>query len=140
MSGPPNANLDQARRWLRQAEENLATARWNAQGKFWAPACFYAEQSGETALKAVLIAQGERSLFTHSVRKLAEQAAGYHPELTNLVGKARRLDRYYIATRYPNGLAEGTGGENFDETDFQEADAAAGEIVSAARKLIPATA
>jgi len=138
MSGAPHDNLAEAQRWLKQAEENLATARWNGQGKLWAAACFYSQQTGEIALKAVLIRQGERSLFTHSVLRLTQWVGGYHPEFSRMLGKARRLDRYYIATRYPNGMDSGTASENFDEQDYREAEPAAAEFVELARAAIAA--
>lgn len=139
MSGQPDSNLEEARRWLRQAEENLVTARWNGQGNLWAPACFYCQQAAEIALKAVLIREGERTFRTHSVLRLADRAATYEAEFSRLASKVRRLDRYYIATRYPNGLTDGTASENYDEQDFREAGWTAEEIVRLARRLIPET-
>ena len=33
----------EAERWLAQAEYDLKTARWNFQGKLFAPTCFWAQ-------------------------------------------------------------------------------------------------
>jgi HEPN domain-containing protein len=138
MSAQADANIEEARRWLRQAEENLGTARWNGQGQLWAPACFYCQQAGEIALKALLIRQGERVLRTHSVLLLAERAAAYEPAFSKLAEGTRRLDRYYIATRYPNGMTGGTASQNFDERDFREAESTADEILHLVQQHVPA--
>jgi len=136
MSDPPDANVVEAARWLRQAIEHLSVARWDGQGEFWAAACFQAQQSAELALKAVLIHQGERSVMTHGVVGLVKRVSKYHAELAALAAQARRLDRYYIPTRYPNGLASGTAAENFDDEDFQMAVDAATEVIESARRIV----
>jgi HEPN domain-containing protein len=134
MSATPDNNLADARRWLRQAEEQLAVAEWDAQGQFWAPACFHCQQAGELAVKAILIRQGERNLHVHSVLGLARRAAAYEPSLRSLESDARRLDRYYIGTRYPNGLDASS--ELFDAAAFEEARQAAAAFVEAARRAM----
>jgi len=136
MTPPTDNNLTEARRWLRQAEEHLAVARWNGEGKYWAAGCFQAQQAAELALKAVLIRAGERVILMHGVVALLKHVAAAHSTFGTLGGAARRLDRYYIGTRYPNGLASGTAAENFDEEDFQTAVAAATEVLSAARQVV----
>ena len=136
MSDPLDANLMEARRWLQQAEEHLSVARWDGQGEFWAAACFQAQQAAEVAVKAVLIRQGERSIVTHGVVGLIKRAAKYYADLASLSVRARRLDRYYIATRYPNGLPSGTAGENFDQQDFETAIEAATEVIESARRIV----
>ncbi len=46
-------NRYQAERWLLTAEEDLHAAVLLSQAGLFAPACFYAQQSGEKALKAL---------------------------------------------------------------------------------------
>ncbi|NIS70807.1 MAG: HEPN domain-containing protein [Proteobacteria bacterium] len=45
---------EESKRWLEQAEYDLRTAQWNAQGKLYAPACFWTQQATEKAAKAYL--------------------------------------------------------------------------------------
>ena len=47
-----------------------------------------------------------------------------------------QVDRYYIPTRYPNGLASGTAAENFDHQDFDIAINAATKAIEFARQII----
>ena len=136
MSDPVDANLAEARRWLKQAGEHLSVAQWDRDGKFWAAACFQAQQAAETAVKAVLIREGERSIITHGVVGLVKRVANYHPDFADLAAHARRLDRYYIPTRYPNGLVDGTAAENFDRRDAEEAIQAVDEIIQRVRRIV----
>jgi len=49
----------EAARWLKQAQYDLKAAKYNAEGQFYATACFSAQQSAEKALKAFLFRQAE---------------------------------------------------------------------------------
>lgn len=136
MSEAPDHNRSEAKRWLKQADEHAAVADWNGQGSFWAPACFHYQQAAELAMKAILMLQGESNPRVHTVLGLSRRAAKYVPELKPLEPNARRLDRYYVGTRYPNGLGEGTSSDYYDEMDFKEARAAAAELLRIARGCI----
>jgi HEPN domain-containing protein len=138
MSGPPDANLAEARRWLEQAVSNLACARWLGQGQMWAQACFFCQQAAETALKAVLIHAGERNLRTHSTTRLIKQAGDYHPAFADMLRDTPRLDRHYVGTRYPNGVAASQS-DIWEERDFRDAESLATKIVQLAESSIPAT-
>lgn len=135
MSEARDANRDEARRWLRQADEHFASAKWSAKGRHWAAACFQCQQAAELAAKAILIRQGERPR-THGVVSLVDSATQYDPALSELLGAARRLDRFYIPTRYPNGLPTGTAVDHFDELDFQAAETATQGILEVVRQVI----
>ena len=50
----------EARRWLAAAGEELAWARYAADGGFHAPACFHAQQGAGKAVKAVHYYHGAR--------------------------------------------------------------------------------
>jgi HEPN domain-containing protein len=135
MSEAPDANLTDARRWLRQAEHNFAYADWNAQGKVWIVACFLCQQAGELALKSMLIRQGER-VRIHLLTHLVERLARYYPEIRRLESPARQLDRYYMPTRYPDAVPIGLPTDFFNEGDFKTAHAAAAEVLSLARQAL----
>ncbi len=134
MSETPDNNRLNARRWLNQAETQLAVAEWDGQGRFWAPPCFHCQQAGELAMKAILIREGERNLHIHSVLGLLRRAATYEPALRALESEARRLDRLYIGTRYPNGFDAAS--DLYDEAAFQEARRAAVGLVEVARRRL----
>ena len=105
-----NAEAD---RWLAAAREDLAYARHAAAGGHHAPACFFAQQSAEKAVKSVHYARGARAVIGHSVRALVERLEPREAALDALLDAARELDLLYVPTRYPNGLASGTPGQAF---------------------------
>ena len=55
-------SMDEARRWLQAAEDDLRFARFAADGGFFAQACFHAQQAAEKAVKAVHYAGGARAV------------------------------------------------------------------------------
>jgi len=116
-----DSNQHQASRWLSQAQSDLAAARWNAQGQFWANACFFSQQASEKALKAFCYAQGEREVIGHSLLVLSRKCSKYDEAFHTIAGECRRLDKYYITARYPNGLPDATPAEYFDQEEAQAA-------------------
>lgn len=121
-------NLEEARRWLSQAEYDLRAARVNEQQGIYAWACFLCQQSAQKALKAFLYAQGEGPVIGHSSFRLAQECALVDERFKQVFGACKKLDGYYIPTRYPNGLPGGVPHEVYDETDACEALAAAGAV------------
>jgi len=103
--------------WLKQAEEELAWARDAYNLKRWAVACFTAQQVAEKSLKAIALARGALQVKSHSTHEIAE-ALGIDGDLDE---KARILDQYYIATRYPDAFATGAPFEYFVEHQAREA-------------------
>ena len=95
----------EAERWLRQAEHDLAFGRLALKERFFAQACFVAQQTGEKALKAIAYAQGERVVIGHSLVELVSRLQDRVATLRARREDAGILDQYYVPTRYPNGLA-----------------------------------
>jgi HEPN domain-containing protein len=122
-------------RWLRSAREDLTYARVAAGAGQHAPACFYAQQGAEKAVKAVHFARGARVVIGHSVRALIESLDPPEPALRALLDDARDLDVLYIPTRYPNGLESGTPGEAFGARQSERALEAAERLVCAAEQV-----
>jgi HEPN domain-containing protein len=89
----------EARRWLRQAENDLAFGELALREGFYAQACFVAHQTSEKALKSVAYAQGERLVLGHSIVELALRLTAAVPELGKLREQAGLLDQYYVARR-----------------------------------------
>jgi HEPN domain-containing protein len=102
----------EGRRWLSQAEYDLRAARANVDS-FPALSCYLSQQAAEKALKALLYHSGSRTVLGHSVVDLLEQAANKYEGLGGFRPQARELDRFYIPTRYPNGLPGGIPAESF---------------------------
>ena len=71
-----NEPLEEGRRWLWQAQEDLHWARHLAQEGAYHLACFLSQQVAEKALKAFLYAQGEELVIGRSVERLCAAARG----------------------------------------------------------------
>jgi HEPN domain-containing protein len=104
----------EAQRWLKQAKAELNDAAFlKDSGKFYL-ALFLCQQSAEKALKAFIYSEEDEPVFSHSVAFLLKLASSLDPEF-QLLRAAKRLDDYYIPTRYPNGLPGETPSEYFDD-------------------------
>ena len=128
-------------RWLRQAEYDLSDAQYSLAGDRYNLTCFLAQQCAEKAVKAYLFAQGAHEIRGHSVTELCREAAALDADFAGLGPKAGYLDRYYIPTRYPNGLPGGIPAEMFDRQDAEKALEAAAHAVALVRdKCRPSSA
>ena len=131
-----NKNKHEADRWLRQASDDLLVAKWDVKGEFWAQSCFMAQQAGEKALKAFCYANGERSIIGHSLLVLIRKCAKYNKHFADLIDDCKRLDKYYIITRYPNGLPDLTPAEYFDKGEATKAIKHSGHIITLVKEHI----
>jgi HEPN domain-containing protein len=112
--------MREARRWLDQAVRDLDDARYNLAGGRHNLACFVAQQAAEKALKAFLIAKDEEP-WGHSVADLCREAGGLDEAWVTLQAQVAPLDKFYIPTRYPNGLPGGIPAEAFSPADAESA-------------------
>ena len=116
MGGTKNRYL--AKRWLLTAEEDLAAAKILYDNDMFAVACFHAQQAAEKSIKAVWYFEDEDP-WGHSVKKLIDDFPRKNelPELSELNDSAALMDKYYIPTRYPNGLPDLTPGQVYTKSD-----------------------
>ncbi|HEY7366051.1 MAG TPA: HEPN domain-containing protein [Methylomirabilota bacterium] len=123
----------EGRRWLAQAENDLAFAALASRERFFAQACFNAQQAAEKALKAYLYARGAEHVLGHSVADLVAECARLDGTFGALRGRVAALDQFYVATRYPNTLPGGIPAEAFGQADASRALAMAGEVLEAVK-------
>ena len=116
-------------RWMKQAGQDLDDARYNTQGERHNLACFLSQQAAEKSLKAFLYLNGEQLVWGHSAAELIVNASKIKADFLGLREKAAFLDRFYIPTRYPNGLPGGIPFESFSGSDSTAATDAAQEII-----------
>src|SRR3990170_1352482 len=122
--------------WLTQAQRDLEAAELLA-GRFPALACFHAQQSAGKALKAILYAAGERPVLGHALAELGGSVVRHDPAYAELHGEVAKLDRYYVATRYPNGLPEGAEPDTaFDEGHARSAISTASSALDFAGRFL----
>lgn len=120
----------EARRWLRQAEEDFKYAKVLFEVGGWYMVCFLAHQVVEKALKAFLYSQGEVKVIGHSVLKLLERATSYDEAWKALRRMVKPLEGYYVEARYPNTLSE-----EYIPAEFFEREEAESALVTAEKVL-----
>ncbi len=126
----------EGRRWLAQAENDLAFAALGSRERFFAQACFNAQQAAEKALKAYLYARGAEHVLGHSVADLVAECARLDEAFAALRGRVAPLDQFYVATRYPNTLPGGIPAEAFGQADATRALGMAGEVLDAVKRVL----
>ena len=107
---------DEALRWLTQAKDEFGDAdELRKRGRYYL-ALFHFQQATEKAFKAYLYLRVKSAevFHTHSVDELAKMAVEIDSDFKE-VASAKKLDRYYIPTRYPNGLPGGIPSRYFDD-------------------------
>jgi HEPN domain-containing protein len=112
---------DESLRWLTQAKDEFGDAEeLRKRGRFYL-ALFHFQQATEKALKAYLYlkVKSVEVFHTHSVDELAKMAVEIDSDFKR-VASAKKLDRYYIPTRYPNGLPGGIPSRYFDDPEEAE--------------------
>ena len=119
----------EARRWLDTAANDLGAARQLAASDYHAQACFLAQQCAEKAAKAMWFVAGADP-WGHSIQALIEEFPGGDRlgDSIALREKAAVLDRFYIPTRYPNGLPDLTPGKTYFAADSAQAIRLADEL------------
>ncbi len=112
----------EAKRWLLQAEDDLRFVEWLwREGVFFDKGCFISQQAGEKVLKACLFATGVRRVLGHSLFEMVIELVKKDDVFKEIRGAAKRLDRFYITTRYPNGLPGGSPFQIYAKEDLTDA-------------------
>jgi len=130
-----NSKAD-AIRWLRQAENDLDFARFALPGRFFAQTCFMSHQVVEKALKALAYYRGDRYVTGHSLVDLLAQLQTSYPQLEEMAKLMKKLDKYYIPTRYPDALPGSIPFEVYEQDEAEDAVEGAARVVGVARAVI----
>jgi HEPN domain-containing protein len=127
----------EAMRWLGTAKEDLEASRALLEKEKFSHACFFAQQCGEKAVKAIWIGMAEDP-WGHSTQKLIHEIPDkrVRHRMEKLLEEGATLDRYYIPTRYPNGLPDLTPGKVYFRKDAELCIHTAQRILEEAGKLI----
>ena len=132
-----SGNLNEALRWLKQAEKDLTSAENSLESGDYEWACFQAQQSAEKALKSVLYSKGFRKIITHSIYELVKKIENKEVGLMQFKKEAKVLDSVYIPSRYPNGIAGDLAPfEYYEKEDAEECINYAGLILDAVMKYM----
>ena len=125
----------QALRWLRQAEYDLKEAEKCLVNESFSYACFFSEQAAQKSLKGYLISKGWRFVNIHSIGELLKEAVKLeNNEFQPLIVLGQKLDRYYLASRYPDALPDpAIPAESYGPDEGREAVEIAQKILSAVK-------
>lgn len=129
--------MHEAQRWLTTATEDAGAAEALRQSGHFAQSCFLWQQAAEKALKAIWHALDEDP-WGHSIQRLIADFSS-QDQLNNpdaLTKAAARLDRLYIATRYPNGIPDLTPGQTYMAEDADRAKTDAQAIINEATRIL----
>lgn len=133
----------EVQRWLSQAEHDLATVSDLIEKKRFGWACFVAQQSAAKAVKAVYISRGHSIERIHRILDLIKGDAKRDlPGVTELlahVDAARKLDGFYMPSRYPDAIPFGVPYERYTEEKAREALEWARQILNDCRQLLANT-
>jgi len=112
----------EAKRWILQAEDDLKFVEWVLkENVFFDKGCFVSQQAGEKALKSCLYASGVRRVLGHSLFEMVVDLINKDKIFEEIRNEAKRLDRFYITTRYPNGLPGGSPFQIYTKEDLERA-------------------
>jgi HEPN domain-containing protein len=125
-----------AQHWLATAEQDYAVALRLAD-EMPNVACFHAQQAAEKALKAALVARCGDSARDHSIVALlseCESSGIATPE--GIIDDARRLDKFYVSSRYPDALGGLDPTKMFGRSEAIEAADRCRRFVDFARSIV----
>lgn len=91
---------DAIKEWVSHAEDELKSALYLFEGKYYRTACFHSQQAVEMALKALLMSKGWDLEKTHNIRKLLAHAADYNAAIDIDDDDISFIDSIYRG-RYP---------------------------------------
>lgn len=128
---------EEAKRWLLQAEDDLRFVEWVwKEGVFFDKGCFISQQAGEKVLKACLYTTGKRLVLGHSLFEMVLELTKKNSLFEEIKNEAKRLDRFYIPTRYPNGLPGGSPFQVYSAEDLMEAREDLVKVFNVSRKFL----
>ncbi len=88
--------------WLKKADEDYEFAVSVVDDStFYAQICFHFHQAAEKYLKSFIIAKELEFKKIHDLLVLLKMCSGKDPALEKLNEDCKRLNRFYIDTRYP---------------------------------------
>lgn len=125
--------MDRSQDWFSQAEHLLNQAKWNLKGEFYDGVCFLAQQSSEMAVKALCL-KFKLECWGHAISRLLPFLEGDLTIPEAIIIHAKKLDKYYIPTRYPNGFESGAPKDYFTKEEAEEAINDAEKIIEFCRK------
>ena len=92
--------------WFKKAEEDELSAKAVLKDGAPSTGCFLSQQMAEKYLKGLLIFHKEEFAKIHDLLDLETLLLPIVPEIEELLGDLKLLNRYYVETRYPGDYPE----------------------------------
>jgi HEPN domain-containing protein len=127
--------LERSEDLLKDADDFLGAAKDLLVSRRWAKVCFNSQQAAELALKAALNSLG-LEVKSRDLSLLLRELATYEPDVETLTDLAKRLDQYYIPTRYANAFHSGSAMEHYTQGQADEAVRQAETILEACKRIV----
>ena len=127
--------MNRSKDWMDQAELDLRHAENSIKNKDFNWSCFAAQQAAEKAIKSLYLHLHMEG-WGHVIKNLLEEMGEEIEIPDHLLIAGKRLDQYYIPTRYPNGFDSGKPADFYTEKDALEAIGYAKEIIEFCQKKI----
>ncbi len=121
--------------WMKQAEADLLHARNSIKLKDFEWACFAAHQAAEKAIKSVY-QKLHAEAWGHSVSILLSNLPPSTNVTSELIERAKVIDKHYIPARYPNSFNVGAPTDYFTEAEGEDAMKIAGEIIEFCKNIL----
>jgi HEPN domain-containing protein len=115
-----DSRLSSAAAWFSYAVEDIKAAKILMEAGQYPIACFHAQQAAEKAFKGLLSATNDIEKG-HSVSRLAKTVHELQYDANEPLPSVGKLDRFYIATRYPDALPGSSAKDVFDIDDASDA-------------------
>ena len=118
-----------AKDWIAQAQFDLEHAARSMEGGDFEWACFAAHQAAEKAIKGVFQSVAAQVIMGHAIHDMLGELQRTTRVPARLLESGRVLDRYYIATRYPNAHPAGAPHQHYTRIEASRAVRHAGQIL-----------
>lgn len=132
-------SFHEAKRWFTTAEDDLDTAKILKKNAKYAHSCFHAQQAGGKALKSIWYFI-DADPWGHSIKMLIDGLKDENKEFYRAMKTFERigsvLDRFYIPTRYPNGLPDITPDIAFFREDAETCVTQAEKILNRVKSIL----
>lgn len=115
-----DSRLNSSAQWFIYAEADMRAARLLRDAHEYPAACFHAQQAVEKSFKGLLSIVGEVKK-SHSISEMVKIVKNSGYDSANVIPPAGKLDRFYIATRYPDALPGSNAQDVFDLQDANDA-------------------
>ena len=125
-------------RWMAQALDDFRAAGILLAGGGLPQAGFYAQQTAEKAIKAVLYSL-DADPWGHSIRRLIDgMTEPARATFSAVRDAAIALDKLYIPTRYPDALPDSIPAEAYTRAEIEQAMAEAKRVLEACEAWLKA--